>query len=83
MKLLLAELDKRGWSHEAKMALLWFIEGVMHIADEDVRGYGGQVQRRRTPRRLRNTCVLPPAKVRLAAGRSIPGPGFQQSRSFR
>jgi len=36
MKLLLAELDRRGWSHEAKMALLWFIEGVMHIADEDV-----------------------------------------------
>ena len=36
MKLLLAELDKRGWSHEANMALLWFIEGVMHIADEDV-----------------------------------------------
>jgi predicted transposase/invertase (TIGR01784 family) len=34
MKLLLAELDRRGWSHEAKMALLWFIEGVMHIEDD-------------------------------------------------
>ena len=34
MKLLLAELDKRGWSHEEKMALLWFIEGVMHIEDD-------------------------------------------------
>ena len=36
MKILLAELNKRGWSHEEKMALLWFIEGVMHIADEQV-----------------------------------------------
>ena len=43
MKLLLAELDRRGWSHEAKMALLWFIEGVMHIADEDVWEDGGQM----------------------------------------
>mgnify|MGYP001024006228 CR=1 FL=1 len=34
MKLLLAELDRRGWSHEGKMALLWFIEGVMHIEDD-------------------------------------------------
>ena len=43
MKLLLAELDRRGWSHEAKMALLWFIEGVMHIADEDVWEDGGRM----------------------------------------
>jgi len=43
MKLLLAELDRRGWSHEAKMALLWFIEGIMHIADEDVWEDGGQM----------------------------------------
>lgn len=34
MKILLAELNKRGWSHEEKMTLLWFIEGVMHIEDE-------------------------------------------------
>jgi hypothetical protein len=43
MKLLLAELDKRGWSHEAKMALLWFIEGVMHIEDDSAWNDGGQV----------------------------------------
>ena len=36
MKILLAELNKRGWSHEEKMALLWFIEGVMHIEDEHI-----------------------------------------------
>jgi len=41
MKLLLAELDRRGWSHEAKMALLWFIEGVMHIEDDSAWNDGG------------------------------------------
>ena len=35
MKLLLRELDARGWSHESKSALLWFIEGVMFIRDDD------------------------------------------------
>ena len=35
MKLLLVELDRRGWSHEEKMALLTFIEGIMHIKDKD------------------------------------------------
>ena len=43
MKLLLAELDRRGWSHETKMALLWFIKGVMHIEDDSAWNYGGQV----------------------------------------
>ena len=43
MKILLAELNKRGWSHEEKMALLWFIEGVMHIEDEIIWNDGGQV----------------------------------------
>jgi predicted transposase/invertase (TIGR01784 family) len=36
MKLLLAELNRRHWTHEEKMALLWFIEGVMHIEDNEV-----------------------------------------------
>lgn len=36
MKILLGELKKRGWTHEDKMALLWFIEGVMRIKDLDV-----------------------------------------------
>ena len=36
MKILLAELNRRGWSHEEKMTLLWFIEGVMHIEDNNV-----------------------------------------------
>ena len=35
MKLLLVEFDRRGWSHEEKMALLTFIEGIMHIKDKD------------------------------------------------
>ena len=43
VKLLLAELDKRGWSHEAKMALLWFIEGVMHIENDSDWNDGDQV----------------------------------------
>ena len=36
MKILLEELKKRGWTHEDKMALLWFIEGVMRIKDVEV-----------------------------------------------
>ena len=36
MKILLAELNRRGWSHEEKMTLLWFIEGVMHIEGEHI-----------------------------------------------
>jgi len=36
MKILLAELDRRQWSHEEKMTLLWFIEGIMHIQDRNL-----------------------------------------------
>ena len=36
MKILLAELDRRQWSHEEKMTLLWFIEGIMHIEDRSL-----------------------------------------------
>ncbi len=36
MRILLGELHQRGWSHEEKMSLLWFIEGVMHIEDKGV-----------------------------------------------
>ena len=43
MKILLAELNKRGWSHEEKMTLLWFIEGVMHIENDTIWNDGGQV----------------------------------------
>ena len=43
MKVLLAELNKRGWSHEEKMTLLWFIEGVMHIENDTIWNDGGQV----------------------------------------
>jgi len=43
MKILLAELNKRGWSHEEKMPLLWFIEGVMHIEDNNVWDGCGQM----------------------------------------
>ena len=43
MKILLAELNKRVWSHEEKMTLLWFIEGVMHIENDTIWNDGGQV----------------------------------------
>jgi len=33
MKTMLDILDERGWSHEEKAGLLWFIEGIMHIND--------------------------------------------------
>ncbi|NLD96778.1 MAG: hypothetical protein GX635_06620 [Synergistaceae bacterium] len=36
MKILLGELNRRGWSHEEKAALLWFVEGIMHIEDDRV-----------------------------------------------
>ena len=36
MKILLTELDRRQWSHEEKMTLLWFIEGIMHIEDRSL-----------------------------------------------
>jgi hypothetical protein len=34
MKTMLDILDERGWSHEEKAGLLWFIEGIMHINDD-------------------------------------------------
>ena len=72
MKLLLAELDKRGWSHEAKMALLWFIEGIMHIADEDVWEDGGQMHAAYPLRFAARTRAIdsakPPARFRRTNG---------------
>ncbi|HOO63861.1 MAG TPA: hypothetical protein PK364_08055 [Synergistaceae bacterium] len=36
MKTMLNILDERGWNHEKKAWLLWFIEGIMHIDDDNV-----------------------------------------------
>ncbi len=40
MKILLAELNRRQWSHEEKMTLLWFIEGIMHMTRESTPSSG-------------------------------------------
>ncbi len=48
MKLLLRELDRRGWSHAKKAELLWFIEGVMFLEDEGVcREWEEELEKRR------------------------------------
>ena len=48
MKLLLKELDRRGWSHEKKAELLWFIEGVMFLEDEGAwRKWEEELEKRR------------------------------------
>ena len=74
MKILLAELNKRGWSHEEKMTLLCFIEGVMHIEDNNVWDDGGQVHAAYPLRFAARTRAIdsakPPACFRRTNGKS-------------
>jgi len=75
MKILLAELNRRGWSHEEKMTLLWFIEGVMHIKDNNVWDDGGQVHAAYPLRFAARTRAIdsakPPACFRRTNGKSV------------
>ena len=75
MKILLAELNRRGWSHEEKMTLLWFIEGVMHIEDNNVWDDGGQVHAAYPLRFAARTRAIdsakPPACFRRTNGKIV------------
>ena len=75
MKILLAELNKRGWSHEEKMTLLWFIEGVMHIENDTIWNDGGQVHAAYPLRFAARTRAIdsakPPACFRRTNGKSV------------
>ena len=75
MKILLAELNKRVWSHEEKMTLLWFIGGVMHIENENIWNDGGQVHAAYPLRFAARTRAIdsakPPACFRRTNGKSV------------